>query len=412
MQPDTLTTAAQARVGQVLSGKWRLDALLGVGGMGAVYVATHRNGKRVAIKVLHASLAMLDDARTRFLSEGYAANAVGHRGAVSVLDDDVTEDGAVFLVVEFLEGETLEARRERCGGRLPVTEVLRTGAGVLEVLASAHAAGIVHRDVKPENVFLTMEGEVKLLDFGIARVREISSRAGRTEIGSAMGTPAFMPPEQARGRWDELDARSDVWAVGAMMFTLLAGRHVHEGSTTNEVLLSAMTRPAPPLATAWPDAPPEVAAVVDRALQFRRDQRWEDATAMLAAVHAAARGDVPAETLPEAPLVLPRRRRLPALAAGLAALGLAGVLAAVARPRAHSPEPRAQASAIVVPPIAVPAFTTIASPEPGGAPSAEPAPAVAPGASRPAGVSRSTSAPSARRVAPKAQPLDPLERRD
>jgi serine/threonine-protein kinase len=287
---DTATMRdAQKRVGSVLCQKWRLDALLGVGGMAAVYAATHRNGKRVAVKVLHAFLCGSDEARARFLREGYAANAIRHPGVVSVHDDDKTADGAVFLVMDLLDGETLDARWARKGRRLPVEEVLATTSEVLGVLAAAHAAAIVHRDIKPENVFLTTAGEVRVLDFGIARVRELSAGAGVTQTGAAMGTPSFMPPEQARGRWDDVDARSDVWSLGAMMFTLLAGRYVHEAETVNEALLSAMTQPAPRLASVWPQVPEAVARVVDRALAFERNARFQDARSMHAAVEEVRR---------------------------------------------------------------------------------------------------------------------------
>ncbi|HEY2514825.1 MAG TPA: protein kinase, partial [Polyangiaceae bacterium] len=144
---------ALARVGTVVREKWRLDRLLGVGGMAAVFAAMHRNGNRVAIKMLHRDLADVGELRTRFLREGYLANAVEHPGAVSVLDDDATADGTVFLVMELLEGETLERRWERNGRQLPVLEVLSAVDGLLDVLAAAHAKGLVHRDVKPENVF-------------------------------------------------------------------------------------------------------------------------------------------------------------------------------------------------------------------------------------------------------------------
>ena len=231
---------------------------------------------------------MVSEARRRFLSEGYAANAVKHPGVVSVLDDDVSEDGSAFLVMELLEGETLEARASR-SGCLPPSEVLPIAASLLEILGAAHAVGVVHRDIKPENVFLTLQGETKILDFGIARVRELSAGNGRTQDGSAMGTPAFMPPEQARGRWDEVDHRTDLWAVGATMFTLLAGRPVHDGATVNEVLLSAMTNAAPLLSTVCPGVSASVAEAVDRALAFDKSDRWPDAATMLGAVRHAAR---------------------------------------------------------------------------------------------------------------------------
>src|SRR5215813_7198198 len=121
---DPLLMRAHLRVGQVLREKWHLDVLLGVGGMAAVYAATHRNGSRVAIKILHPELSVSSDVRTRFLREGYAANSVGHEGVVHVSDDDVAEDGAAFLVMELLDGETLEDRRRRNGGRLEEDDVL------------------------------------------------------------------------------------------------------------------------------------------------------------------------------------------------------------------------------------------------------------------------------------------------
>src|SRR5580700_9392234 len=209
---DPLTVQARARVGQTLKGKWRLDVLLGVGGMAAVYGATHRNGSRVAVKILHPELSTNADVRARFTREGHAANAVGHEGAVKVIDDDVAEDGSLYLVTELLDGETLEDRRVRSGGRLSEDEVLSVADQLLDVLAAAHAKGVVHRDIKPANIFLSRSGQLKVLDFGIARLRELSTGGSlATKSGSAMGTPAFMSPEQARGLWNEVDGRSDVW---------------------------------------------------------------------------------------------------------------------------------------------------------------------------------------------------------
>ena len=287
---QTHAALALARVGTVVREKWRLDRLLGVGGMAAVFAAMHRNGNRVAIKMLHRDLADVGELRSRFLREGYLANAVEHPGAVSVLDDDVTPDGTVFLVMELLEGETLEQRWERHERRLPVLDVLSAMDGLLDVLAAAHAKGLVHRDVKPENVFLTEGGGLKVLDFGIARLGGAGGRSRglyATQAGATMGTPAFMPPEQARGHWTDVDARSDLWAVGASMFALLAGRYVHQAPTLADHLLYAMTRQAPPLRTVLPGVAAEVEAVVDRALAYRREERWQDARSMQVAVRKA-----------------------------------------------------------------------------------------------------------------------------
>jgi serine/threonine protein kinase len=281
---DELVTRARGGLGRVLRQKWRLDALLGVGGMAAVYAATHRNGTRAAIKLLHPELSGDAHLRSRFLREGEVANAVGHEGARRILDDDTAEDGSLFLVAELLEGETLADRRGRLGGRLGQHEVLYIACGLLDVLSAAHGKGIIHRDLKPENVFLTRAGRVKLLDFGIARSSGVSRVRSATRAGARLGTPAYMPPEQARGLWDEVNARSDIWAVGATMFHLLSGRTVHEGRTVEELLGCAMTQEPTPLASVVPEVSAGLAQVVDRALSFHPEDRWENAQQMRDAV--------------------------------------------------------------------------------------------------------------------------------
>src|SRR5882672_9647196 len=213
-----LMKRAGHRLGVTLLGKWTLDRLIDVGGMGAVYGATHRNGKQVAIKILHPEFATDGETRTRFLREGYVANKIGHPGAVQVLDDDTTEDGSVFLVMELLEGESLEGRIAKNGNRLDPASLLAIIDAVLDVLAAAHGQGIIHRDIKPANLFITRDGEAKILDFGLAHVRERSFNQRLTRTGMVMGTSTYMPPEQARAQWKMVDARSDIWAVGATMF--------------------------------------------------------------------------------------------------------------------------------------------------------------------------------------------------
>ena len=284
---DPKLAEAHARVGSAIAGKWQLDQLIGVGGMAAVYAATHRNGHRVAIKVLHRMLSSDPEIRRRFLREGYAANRVVHPATVKVHDDGFIEDGSVFLVMELLSGESLEARAERLGGGLEVAELLTVTDQLLDVLAAAHAAGVVHRDIKPENVFMTTEGVIRVLDFGIARLREHNLEGMNTWTGVMMGTPAFMAPEQARGLWDEVDAQTDLWAVGATMFTLLSGALVHEAPTAQQMLVSAMVKPARSLATVAPNRPRVVIELVDRALAFDKKARWPDAKTMQQAVRAA-----------------------------------------------------------------------------------------------------------------------------
>ena len=274
-------------VGRLLCGKWRVERLLGTGGMSSVYAATHRYGKRVAVKVLSPELRVNRRARERFLREGYIANRVGHDGAVSVLDDDTTPDGVVFLVMELLEGETVAERCERQGGRLQPAEALALADSLLDVLIAAHRNGIIHRDVKPSNLFLTRQVGLKLLDFGIASLRELPRALSHTGSGAQLGTPGFMAPEQARGRWSEVGAQTDIWATGATLFRLLSGRKVHAAHTVNEALIAAATEPAPSLLSVDPGTPPALAALVDKALAFEPKARFQSAAEMREALRAA-----------------------------------------------------------------------------------------------------------------------------
>lgn len=280
----------ESRVGSVLDQKWTLERLLGSGAMGAVYEARHRNGARAAVKLLHRMLAREPEVRERFLREGYAANKVEHKGAVRVLDDDVVEsgpdEGTAYLVMELLEGESLD-ERQRKSPPLGEHELLEIAEQVLDVLAVAHANGVVHRDLKPENLFLSRdEGKVrvKILDFGLARISDLGHA---TNAGKALGTPAYMSPEQALGKGDEIDGRTDLFALGATIFRVLSGRRVHEGDNAIQVLVKMQRDPAPKLADVSPRVSPEVAAIVDRALAFAKADRYPTAAAMLADVRAA-----------------------------------------------------------------------------------------------------------------------------
>lgn len=297
MDDEQLETFARARVGSVLRDKWTLEALVGVGGTASVYSAVHRNGKRVAVKILHPELSAQKQFRDRFLREGYVGNHIQHHGAVTVYDDDFTEDNCAFLVMDLVEGENLETRRNRKGGKLEPLEVLSLVDEVLDVLCEAHARGVIHRDIKPENLFLTNDGTVKLLDFGIAHIK-LPEDPGKTIAGVAMGTPAFMPPEQASARWNEVDAQSDLWALGASMFTMLTGRYVHEGGTVNEALVHAVTKQAPPLQSLAPETPTVIADIVDKALMRDKSQRWQTAAEMQLAVRMAYR-ELQGEDIPE-----------------------------------------------------------------------------------------------------------------
>ena len=238
---DPLVVRARQRVGQVLREKWRLDVLLGVGGMAAVYGATHRNGSRAAVKILHSELSTNAEVRSRFTREGHAANAVGHDGAVKVIDDDVAEDGSLYLVTELLDGETLEDRRERSGGRLREDEVLSIADQLLDVLGAAHAKGVVHRDIKPANIFLTRSGQLKVLDFGIAHLREALHRhdgdQGRASAMTCAGvhvTGAGTRPLERSGRPQRPLVRRRDHVAGAHRRTL-----VHDEANGQRGLLKA-----------------------------------------------------------------------------------------------------------------------------------------------------------------------------
>jgi tRNA A-37 threonylcarbamoyl transferase component Bud32 len=285
---EDLAERANARLGALLKGKYTLDRVLGSGGMATVYAATHRNGKEFAVKVLHADLSMRTDMRTRFLREGYLANRVNHPGAVAVLDDDIAEDGGAFLVMELIRGQTVESLWEGQRGRLPWSLVAGIGLQLLDVLAAAHARGLIHRDIKPGNLMLSHDGQLKVLDFGIARLRDMAG-AHTTQTGMVMGTPAFMAPEHAMAKTEEIDAQTDVWAVGATMFTLATGKLVHEADNTQQLLIKAATTPARSVASLMPAMPKGMSEVIDRALAFEKSKRWPSALAMQTALRDAAR---------------------------------------------------------------------------------------------------------------------------
>ena len=293
-----LDTLAAARVGTTLCQKWTLEKLLGVGGMAAVYVANHKIGRRDAIKILHREVAQQPDMLARFEQEAHAVNRFHHPGAVEIRDIDVAEDGSPFLVMELLSGESLSERAQRLGG-LPLDEVHRHTDELHDVLAAAHARGIIHRDNKLDNLFVQTDGSLKVLDFGIARIRDGVPLMMRTRAGATLGTAPYMPPEQIKGM--DIDARADLFAVGATMFRLIAKRRIHEAKNETEMLLKMASQPAPPLLSVAPDVPLGVGLVVDRALRFDRDLRYPDALTMQADVRALRAGLPPPNATSQLP---------------------------------------------------------------------------------------------------------------
>jgi serine/threonine protein kinase len=275
-------------VGRILRDRWRIDGRIARGGMGSVFIATHKNnGSTAAIKILHPEFSRDKDTRGRFLQEGYAANHVNHPGVVRILDDDVTEEGVAYLVMELLEGELVEQRRIRKGGKLPLSEAYDIGDQLLDVLAAAHAKDIVHRDIKPDNLFLTNEGRLKVLDFGFAQVKT-GFRPEQTATGFLLGTPGFMAPEQAMGNRPLIDAQSDIWAVGATLFMIVTGEPVHLGDSPAEMLVAAANYPVRPIGSVDPQLPTRLANAIDRALAFDKRDRWPDARSMQMALRSVA----------------------------------------------------------------------------------------------------------------------------
>jgi hypothetical protein len=351
-EPD-IRAAAEARVGQVFA-EHRLEELLGVGGTAAVYRALDAEGRPFALKVLHASLGGDGRVRKRFLREAQIAKWLDHPRVARIVATGETPGGAAYHVMDLREGVTLERRRAAAPEGLPYDTVIPWIDDLLSVLAVAHARGITHRDVKPANLLLDRHGRVHVLDFGIMRLVEDQGVASLvTRSGVLLGTVPFMPPEQALGRSEEIDARTDVWAVGATMFSLITGKLVHGGRSVNEALVLAATQPAPPIRQVDPSVPKPLAAVIDKALAFDRQERFADASAMRRALRRAAGLEPPAEvdeaanavsvvtTLPEeslrdgehrAPVVagLPRPLRVTSRGVIVAAIVVAGAGVAVA----------------------------------------------------------------------------------
>ena len=273
-------------------GAYRMGHRLGAGGIGAVYEATHvRTGRAYAVKVLLPDAALEPNALARFRREAEALAALGHASIVGVHDFDVTDDGVAFLVMDRLEGEDLAARLERRGA-LPVSEALAIFDQLADALETAHGHGILHRDLKPSNVFLARRagaGErAVLLDFGLAKMLE-GEHAGRlTASGATMGTPMYMSPEQAQGL--EVDVRTDVYSLGAILFESLAGTPPFTGPTLTAILSKVLTHPPPLLRTFQPDAPEGLQAVLTRALAKSPADRPPTIAAFQEQVHRAARG--------------------------------------------------------------------------------------------------------------------------
>ncbi len=277
----------------------RIIAPLGRGGMGEVWLARDRKlNRQVALKVLPAELTLDVPRVARFQQEARAASALNHPNVCTIHALGETPDGQQFIAMEFVEGETL---RQRLAGR-PVTlrEALDLAVQVASALSAARAAGVVHRDVKPENVMLRRDGLVKVLDFGLAKLTPLGPEradaltthgAVRTDAGTVVGTIDYMSPEQARGQ--PVDARTDVWSLGVLLYELVAGRRPFAGQSSSEVLAGILEHEPAPLARFDPDVPPELQRIVGKALRKDREQRYQVMKDLLLDLQAL-RDEVPA----------------------------------------------------------------------------------------------------------------------
>jgi serine/threonine protein kinase len=256
-------------IGVTIDGRYRILTVLGEGGMGTVYEAEHVEiGKKFALKILHPLYSRQADLVSRFRREARAASTIGHPNIVDVSDFGTTDDGLFYCVMERLEGVELG---DVLGdlGRLPPERAVAIATQMCRALAAAHAAGIIHRDLKPENVFLTTRDNVadfvKILDFGIAKAPGAEETARLTSPGIAMGTPEYMAPEQAAGKGS--DARSDVYAVGAILYEMMTGRAPHEGDNAMEVLHKKANENPVPVRALRPDVPENLESVIMRSLE-------------------------------------------------------------------------------------------------------------------------------------------------
>src|SRR5258708_16841365 len=275
--------------GDLLAGKFRVERLLGSGGMGVVVEATHVTLKdRVALKFLRTPKFADQTAITRFLREAQAAARIKSPHVARVLDVGTLESGAPYIVMEFLEGTDLGTLLDR-EGVLPIETAAKYALQTCEALAAAHASNIVHRDIKPSNLFLThgpdREPLVKVLDFGISKMLDGTTSGSITETQRAVGSPSYMAPEQMPSA-KRVDARADIWSMGVVLYELLAGRAPFVADTIPELyalILDKVSRPTP-LRTLRAELPEELEVIAERCLEKNADQRYVDIAELAAAL--------------------------------------------------------------------------------------------------------------------------------
>ncbi|MCK9462064.1 MAG: serine/threonine protein kinase [Proteobacteria bacterium] len=268
------------RIGILLDGKYELVRLIGEGGMGAVYEATHKLiGRRLAVKFLHASYASNPEVITRFQREAQAAAQIGHENIIEVTDMGTAPDGSPYLVMECLEGSDVKAAIEK-EGRLSTKRTAHILVQALGALQAAHDVGIIHRDLKPENIFLTAKGMnpdyVKLLDFGISKFKTFDSEGvkGLTQTGTVLGTPHYMSPEQARGE-QNLTPQSDIYAMGVILYQMLTGQLPFDAANYNALLIKILTEEPVAIEVLNPELPAELVDAVKKAMSRDTATRFQ-----------------------------------------------------------------------------------------------------------------------------------------
>ena len=264
-------------------GHYQIISALGVGGMGEVYLAEDKRlGRKIALKVLPAHYTADDDRVRRFQQEARAASALNHPSIITIYE--IAEiDSRHFIATEFIEGETLRRRLSKTP--IEIIAALDIATQTASALAAAHNAGIVHRDIKPENIMLREDGIVKVLDFGLAKLTDLETVAAdtltlvKTEQGMVMGTSYYMSPEQARGL--AVDARTDIWSLGVVIYEMVVGRPPFEGETSSDVIASILQGKTPTLTKSRPNIPAELEWIVEKTLRKDRDERYQTTKELL-----------------------------------------------------------------------------------------------------------------------------------
>ncbi len=312
--PELLASdRAGALVGELI-GHYRIESLIGIGGMGEVYLARdERLGRKAALKLLPERLTADETQLSRFKTEARSASALNHPNILTVYEIGA-EGNRQFIATEFIEGMTLRA--SLAGGRMNLPAALEIAVQVASALAAAHEAGVVHRDIKPENIMLRPDGYVKVLDFGIAKLTEQRPASDHHEIettaalqtrpGLVLGTARYMSPEQARGQ--KVDARSDIWSLGVVLYEMVGGIPPFLGETPSDCIASILTTEPPPLSGVLPDVPLKLESILQKALRKNSDERYQTIKEMLADLRDL-KGELEAESSSRAGSIVSKIKR-------------------------------------------------------------------------------------------------------